>query len=188
MLAMFTEIFTERLVLRDLRPADAELMFGYHSDPTVSLYQSWEPKSVEELHSFIARLATMKPGTPSDWYQIGIALRSTGELLGDCGLHVPAADPAAAEIGITLAPTFQNHGYATEAMRGVIEYLFATMCKHRVFCSVDSRNLRSMALMQRVGFRQESHSIKSLWFKGEWADDVIFAMTPGEWESIRGRA
>lgn len=177
---MFDNIFTRRLLLRDLRPADADFMFAYHSDPTVSLYQSWGPKSADELRVFFAKLAAMKPGTPDAWYQIGISLRSTEELIGDCGLHVPAADPTTAEIGITLAPKFQNQGYATEAMRAVINYLFATLQKHRVFCSVDPRNLRSMALMERVGFRQESHKIKSLWFKGEWVDDVIFAMTPGK--------
>jgi RimJ/RimL family protein N-acetyltransferase len=35
--------------------------------------------------------------------------------------------------------------------------------------------------MQRVGMRQEAHLVKSLWFKGEWADEVIFATLATEW-------
>ena len=45
-----------------------------------------------------------------------------------------------------------------------------------------------MALMRRVGFRQEGLHIKSLWFKEEWADDAVFAMLETEWKTIRRTA
>ena len=38
-----------------------------------------------------------------------------------------------------------------------------------------------MALLRRVGMRQEAHFRESLWFKGEWADDVVFAILQSEW-------
>ena len=31
--------------------------------------------------------------------------------------------------------------------------------------------------------REEAHFVESLWFKGEWVDDVIFAILASEWES-----
>jgi RimJ/RimL family protein N-acetyltransferase len=46
-----------------------------------------------------------------------------------------------------------------------------------------------MKLLQRVGMRQEAHFVKSLWFRGEWVDDVIFAILSSEWRSsARGTA
>ena len=36
--------------------------------------------------------------------------------------------------------------------------------------------------MQRVGMPKEAHFVKSLWFKGEWVDDMIFAMLASNWE------
>jgi RimJ/RimL family protein N-acetyltransferase len=44
-----------------------------------------------------------------------------------------------------------------------------------------------MALLQAVGMRQEAHFRESLWFHGEWADDVVFAMLAGEWLEIRAK-
>ena len=56
-----------------------------------------------------------------------------GKLIGDCGFRVVESDPAQAEIGATLAPEFQGKGYASEALRALLNYLFTTLKKHRVF-------------------------------------------------------
>lgn len=177
---MFQDIVTDRLILRDLGPADAEFVLLYRSDPEVSRYQSWEPASVDQLRSYFEELAGMDPDTPGAWYQLGIVLRSGGELIGDCGIHI-LDDPRQAEIGITVARRFQCRGYATEALRAIVGYLFGKLRKHRISASIDPRNTGSIRLMQRLGFRQEAHMIGSLWFKGQWVDDIVFAMLAREW-------
>ena len=58
---MFQDIVTDRLILRDLGPADAEVMMLYRSEPEVSRYQSWEPASVDQLRSYFEELAGMDP-------------------------------------------------------------------------------------------------------------------------------
>jgi len=177
----FTAISARRLVLRRLSPADAAAMYAYRADPDVSRYQNWEPLNVDEIHRFIEGLAGFGPDTPGRWFQLGVFHRDTGQLMGDCGIHVPAADPRQAEIGITLAPAFQGQGLASEALRALLGFLFEDLGKHRVFGSVDPRNLPSVALLERVGLRREAHHIESLWFKGAWADDLIYAMLRREW-------
>jgi RimJ/RimL family protein N-acetyltransferase len=52
---------------------------------------------------------------------------------------------------------------------------------HRVFASVDPRNTASMALFEHLGMRPEAHFRQSLWFKGDWVDDVVFAILKSEW-------
>jgi len=178
--SVFQDIVTDRLILRDLGPADAEVMMLYRSEPEVSRYQSWEPASVDQLRSYFEELAGMDPDTPGAWYQLGIALRSGGELIGDCGIHI-LHDPRLAEIGIAVAPQFQCRGYATEALRAILGYLFGKLGKHRISASIDPRNTGSIRLMQRLAFRQEAHMIGSLWFKGQWVDDLVFAMLAWEW-------
>jgi RimJ/RimL family protein N-acetyltransferase len=179
----FAEILTERLALRQLMPNDAQEIFAYRSRPEVSRFQSWGIESTAELQSQIDRLLMTEPGEPGAWYQIGIALRSTNELIGDCGFHILGSEPRQVEFGISLIPESQSRGYATEALRALLDYLLVRLGKHRAFASVDPRNVRSVALMQRVGMRKEAHFIKSLWFKDAWVDDVIFAMLASEWES-----
>jgi RimJ/RimL family protein N-acetyltransferase len=180
---MFPEIVTERLLLRSLFLDDADTMYAYRSHPDVRLYQSWEPQSLEEVRLFINKVAEVEFDT-TGWYQIGITRKSDKSLIGDCGIHILEADPRIAEIGITIAPAMQSKGYATEALKAILNVLFTGLRKHRVFASVDPSNLKSIALMERIGLRKEGHFIQSVWFKDRWADDVVFAMIASEWPEI----
>lgn len=180
---MFSELLTPRLVLRKLGLSDVGAMFDYRSRPDVCRFQMWEPQSVDEVRSLIASCQSLEPDTPGTWLQLAITLRGPGLLIGDCGLHLPAGETRQAEVGITLAPAHQDKGYATEALKAVLEYLLVTLGKHRVYASVDPRNQPCIALLKRVGMRQEAHLRESLWFKGEWADDLIFAVLDREWRS-----
>jgi RimJ/RimL family protein N-acetyltransferase len=182
---MFTRIEGDRIVLRRLAPADAEVVFAYRADPAVWRHQNWVPASVEEVREFIAGLSGLEPDSPGRWFQMGIGLRESGELIGDCGVHVSAADPRQAEIGISLAPRFQRRGLGAEALRALLGYLFDELAKHRVFGSVDPRNAASLALLRRCGMRQEAHFVESCWSKGEWTDDVVFGLLRREWVEAR---
>jgi len=178
---MSGDVVTERLVLRDLRPDDAEAMFAYRSDPEIMRYQGWDPQSLADVRGFIADNAGYEAFAPGSWRQFAIARRSDGAMLGDCGVHVPADKPEQAEFGITVAPAFQGRGYASEALRALLRLVFDTLGKHRAFASVDPRNAPSIALFERAGFRKEAHHVESLWLTGEWVDDVILAMLRREW-------
>jgi RimJ/RimL family protein N-acetyltransferase len=182
----FAGILTERLALRDLRDSDAGRIFEYRSRPEVSRFQSWGTESSDEIRRYIRGIANSEIGVPGSWHQIGIDLLASHELIGDCGLRVLDTDPRQAEIGITLAPEHQSRGYATEAVRALLDYIFTTFKMHRVFASVDPRNLPSIHLMERVGMRKEAHFIESLWFKDEWVDDVVFAMLASDWKDENG--
>ena len=183
---MFTEIVTERLALRDLEASDGPRVFSYHRRPEVARFQSWGTESVDVIQSFIRSLETLDPDTPGRWYQVGIFLLADGKLIGDCGFRVAKDEPQQAEIGVTLAPEFQKQGYATEAVRALLDFLLITLGKHRVWGSVDPRNVSSIKLLERIGMRKEAHFVESLWFRGEWVDDVIFAILGSEWKSRTG--
>jgi len=183
MKARFSDIVTERLVLRRLLARDAEPLVRYRSDPEVARFQSWEPRLVVEIRRFIDGQTARDPHIPGSWYQIGIALRETDELVGDIGLHVPAHEPRQLEFGITVAPEYQSRGIASEALLALLGYVFDAAAEHRIFASVDPLDHRSIALMRRLGMRQEAHFLKSLWFKGDWADEIVFGMLAREWRA-----
>ena len=182
---MAPSISTSRLLLRALGPNDAAAVFQYRSLPEVALYQGWAPACADDACAFIDALAGTAPGTPGKWFQLGLELRETGALIGDCGIQVTAADPRQAEIGITLAPAHQHRGLALETLRAVLGELFGPWGMHRVFGSVDPRNTASMTLLRRAGMRQEAHFVESYWSKDQWNDDVIFALLAREWTASR---
>jgi len=179
------EIFTKRLKLSSFLASDAEALFKYRSDPEVCRYQSFEPDSLDDAKKFIDELQADTFGTPGTWYQFAIRIRESVQLIGDLGVHFLADDSRQVEIGFTVAPSFQGRGFGTEAVEGMLGQLLGPLQKHRVFASVDPRNERSIALLRRVGMRQEAHFRESLWFKGEWVDDVVFGILESERGSLQ---
>jgi putative acetyltransferase len=162
---------TARLVLSTLTPDDAEPLFAYRSDLEVQRYQYFEPKSVGDAQAFIAAEDDDLP----EWHQLGIRLRESAELIGDVGFKLSPNDAGRAELGVTLAPAFQRHGFAAEAVSALVGHLFDDRDVRQVFASIDPRNTASSGLFKRLGFRMETLLRGSLWFKGEWADDAIYA-------------
>jgi RimJ/RimL family protein N-acetyltransferase/SAM-dependent methyltransferase len=179
----FSPLTTPRLSLRPLSPADAEVIFAYRADPEVALYQGWEPQSLDQVRAFVDEVSSVEPDTPGTWFQLGICLKESGGLIGDFGFHFPENFPHQVELGITLARAHQGKGYATEAMAAALDYCFRTLKKHRVFASVDPENRASIALLERAGFRREAHFHESLWLRGKWMDDVIYAILEKEYLS-----
>lgn len=112
---------------------------------------------------------------------MAIAGRQTNELIGDCGLQILGPDSRQARFGVTVAREFQGRGYATEAIAGLLDYLFREMNLHRVQADVDPQNVPSCSLLERLGLRREGHFRQSLWFKGRWADEYLYAILREEW-------
>jgi RimJ/RimL family protein N-acetyltransferase len=133
----------------------------------------------------VDELAGVHPDTPGEWFQFAVALHGSGALIGDCAMQTLADDPRQVEIGFTFAPASQGHGYATEAVRRLLEYLFLERGKHRVTAGCDDRNLRSAALLRRVGMRREGLAIESVWSRGEWANDELYAVLKREWLDLQ---
>lgn len=176
-------IDTDRLILKPLSLQDKEVFLAYRGNPEVFQFQSWDPPNLQEVENFIRQNLTVVPNTPDTWLQLGVYLHNS-LLIGDIGLHF-LADDAQVEIGYTLAPEHQGQGYAFEAVKAVLGYLFGHLGKHRVIGSVDPENIRSSRLLEKLGFRREGHFIKSVLIRGEWCDDVIYAMLKEEWLATR---
>jgi RimJ/RimL family protein N-acetyltransferase len=177
----FTELPGRRVVVRRFGPQDVAEFVAYRSEAEVARYQSWDaPYPPEEGERFVAQLMTAHPDTPGEWFQFAVALRATGQLIGDCAAMVRADDPSQCEIGFTIAPRYQGRGYATEAVRLLVGYLFA-LGKHRITACCDPRNAASAAVLERLGMRREGHLRQSTWAKGEWTDDLLYALLQEEW-------
>jgi len=180
----FTELAGPRVALRRFHPGDVAEFVAYRSSVQVARYQSWDaPFPREEGERFIQELAREHPDTPGAWFQFAVALRPAGQLIGDCAAMPHADDSRQCEIGFTIAPKYQGHGYATEAVRLLLGYLFTARGKHRITACCDPRNTASAALLERLGMRREGHLRQSTWAKGEWTDDLVYALLHDEWQS-----
>jgi RimJ/RimL family protein N-acetyltransferase len=172
---------TPRLLVRSFVASDLEAFAAYRADPDVARFQSWSDYTRDDGRVLIESMQELRPGIPGEWYQFALEERTTGTLVGDLALHVNEAEPREAEIGFTLAPEQQGKGYATEALRALLGYTFATLGLHRVFAITDARNAAAAALLGRAGLRQEAHFVENVFFKGAWGSEFLFAMLEREW-------
>ncbi len=172
------ELVTARLQIDALRAADADGLFACRADPAVARYQGWSPADPAAAREFI----DAQPLHPEfGWFQRAIRLRKDGVLIGDLGVCLPEDPRGSVEFGISIAKARQGRGYSSETVRALFAFVFGQPGRNRVHASVDPRNVTSMAMLGALGMRQEAHHRESLWFRGEWVDDVIFATLKREW-------
>ena len=176
-------LVTERLVVEALNSQDYLRMYSYRSHPEVTRFQTWKPSGEEKVRQFADQIGRTGFNLEGSWFQLGITLKSTEDLIGDIGLHFLPPDNRQTEIGFTIDPGYQRKGYATEAVRAVIDYLVHSLHKHRITASVDPENAASVALLEALGLRQEAHFRQSVWVDGRWQDDVLYAVLADEWRS-----
>ena len=158
---------------------DAGPFAAYRLRADVCRYQSFAPSDAGEAAGLIRSFESLEWDTPGTWFQLAVRERGSGHLVGDVGVHF--VDEDRVEIGFTIDPTHQRKGFATEAVVALLDHLFGAMAKHRVVASVDPRNAPSVALLEKLGMRREAHFRQSLRFKGEWADDLVYAVLGSEW-------
>jgi len=174
---------TERLFIRPITPDDKIAIFEYRRDKKTNKYQGWIPDTIEDVEVFI-RTISEQINVPETWFQFVIIDKRTQKIVGDLGIHFLDSENKQAEIGCTLNKDFQNQGFATEAVKRVIDYLFKELNKHRIITSIDPDNKNSIRLVERIGFRKEAHFIESLLINGKWVDDLIYAIIEKDWNKI----
>jgi len=169
-----------------MRPDDAEPLYAYRALEDVSRFQDWAPDSEDAAHELAEKQAGLEPGTPGTWFQFIICRADDDEMVGDCGVYFSEREHDSPALGIALHPDHRRRGYATVATQLMLDYLFGELGVHRVIANTDPRNLSAIAVLNRLGLRQEAHHRSSHRQRGEWVDAMIFAMLKEEWARQRG--
>jgi [ribosomal protein S5]-alanine N-acetyltransferase len=167
---------TERLVLRELEESDAPATNVWERDPEVVRYQSNDVCDVEQSLAYIRRIRDESAARPRRVFELGIARREDGVLVGRCGFAIRRPEHGEAEIWFVLRRDAWGRGYAREAMRALLGFAFESLGLHRVYGDCDPRNAASARLMETLGMRREAHLRENWWLKGEWCDSWIYGM------------
>ena len=175
-------IKTERLDLRPHRREDLDDMLAFHSDPEVVRYVPWPVRDREQVRAALEVKLTQGALTePGQWLVLAIELRETSTVIGEVLLKWESEISRQGELGYALHSGYHGRGLAAEAARAMLRIGFEDLNLHRIHASVINGNTASTKLLERLGMRQEGHLIESLYFKGEWCDDLIWALRAQEW-------
>ena len=176
-------ITTERLQLRMMRSSDAAIIAAYRALPEVAKYQDWDlPYSIADAERNLAKQQDWDDVTPGEWVQV--AIEHEGAVVGDIAVGMVA--PGVAQIGYTLAPEHQGRGFVSEAAEAIVDALFAHTDVVRIVATLDPQNMASMRVVEQLGFTYEGLARRAELIRGEWLDDMRFAVLKDEraaWKS-----
>jgi RimJ/RimL family protein N-acetyltransferase len=173
---------TERLSIRPSLESDAAAFQAYRRLPEVA---EWLPRLSDDLASVQERFG-------NEEFRIRtLVIERDGQMVGDLYLsisdtwaqaEVQDRAPQQAEIGWALSPTHQGQGLALEAVRGLVDRCFGDLGLHRVYATCFADNVGSWKLMEKLGMRRESHTVKdSLHRHRGWLDGYTYALLAEEW-------
>jgi RimJ/RimL family protein N-acetyltransferase len=163
---------------------DLDAFAAQRADPEVVRYLYDEPMTREMAAARLAGQRSELEGLDS-WMNLAVVLRETNEVVGTVGLNHRSDAHREAEIGYVFGRAFGGRGYATEAAEAIVELAFADLGAHRVIARLDARNRGSARLCERLGMRLEAHLVESEFVKGEWCDELTYAILDREWEHRR---
>lgn len=160
---------TDRLFLRSFRPEDAEDCFAFLSDVRTCHWDGgYEPFAT--MDEEYARLMEKFAGQEE---RRMVTLKTSGRVIGTVNLFPDNRRVVkAVEIGYVVSPAYRRCGYAYEAVKRVIEYVFQDTQTHLISAGVISRNLPSLAMLRKLGFSKEGTVRKGFWLPGEGAVDM----------------
>jgi RimJ/RimL family protein N-acetyltransferase len=146
---MVTEQRTGRLVLEPLEVRHVDALYEALKDPAVHAFiETSGPWTRENVRSRLERLAKGPPeGSGDVWLNYVVLLE--GRLVGRVEATV---HPGLAEIAYLFDPAVSGHGYATEAVRWLLDHLRSDRAVTEVWATVDPRNAASIRLLERCGF------------------------------------
>jgi RimJ/RimL family protein N-acetyltransferase len=173
---------TARLLLRPFTKDDLTALHSFQSRPDVARYLYWEPRSRAETAKALAgKIENTTLTEPGETLSLAVELVETAELIGDLTLHWISSEHRSGEIGFVFNPKHQGHGYAAESATELLRMGFEDLGLHRIIGRCDGRNIPSASLMEGLGMRREAHLRENELVKGEWTDELVYAMLASEW-------
>jgi len=177
------QLNTERLILRDFTENDWPAVLAYQREPLYLRYNTWTDRTPEDVQSFVQMFLDHQQQKPRTKFQLAVVLKSSGELIGNCGIRKKTPETHEADIGYEFAPQHWGKGYATEAARAIVHFGFSELGLHRVSAECVADNVGSAHVLEKLGMKMEGRLRHKQYYKDRWWDRLLFAVLKDEWKA-----
>ena len=183
---------TERLRLRPFTEADKPLILRISADPGTTEYlffwgrMGTTPES--DARRYLDYALERWREEPARAWEYCVALKETGEAVGQGSLEWVEGQPGAVELGWILLPEHRGRGYATEMGKELVRTAFDVLGAQRVIAHCDDRNAPSFRVMERLGMtlagiEKEARPAKRAGEKN--GDERLYVLSRADWEIRR---
>jgi RimJ/RimL family protein N-acetyltransferase len=174
-------IRTARLTLRPILVDDLDDVHAWQRREDVTRWMlGAEPRTREQSRSSVLAMAT-EDELRAEGDCLTVAVSEGAGVIGTIELVWRSVEYRTAELGYVFHPAHGGRGLATEAAAAVLDWAFGEWGLHRVYARCHAENTASARLMARLGMRLEARHVSSCQLRGEWADQLVYAVLEEEW-------
>jgi [ribosomal protein S5]-alanine N-acetyltransferase len=170
-------IQTSRLVLLPLRGEHADHLFeGLSDDRLYEFIADTPPNRVESLRARYEKLAGRKsPDGTEAWLNWAVWSRHDQQYIGYVQATVRSA--GICEIAYVFVWNMWGRGYGREAVAAMAAHLLDYYEARSLRAVVDPRNVRSVALLDALGFRQTGYRPGAERIRGVLTDEIEYVLS-----------
>lgn len=150
------------VLLREFRVEDVDAIYALTSQPEVyEFLPDWRSTREQRLNwvtnyeipankAFLSALPNI---IGQNYLMLGIILKETGEFIGFCntGIKEELYEPNR-EIAYAMSKHYRNRGYTTQAVQGLIQFLFEQTNVEQLNTIVQPQNVSSTKVIEKCGF------------------------------------
>jgi ribosomal-protein-alanine N-acetyltransferase len=173
----FPELNTERLVLRQLVPEDAEA-YHQHLDTVSPLLWGLRYDTVDKTRTFLA--VSQKGFQNKVAIRWAITRKEQNDLIGEIKLF-EFVRGSKAEIAYWLTENQRQQGFGFEAGRCALKFALEVLGLHRVEAYTQPANVASLALLEKLRFTKEGVLRKYRKEGEQWQDFVVLGLLREEY-------
>ena len=179
----FPIIETERLVLRKIKKSDVKDLYEYCSSEVSAKYSLWEPhENIGVTRQYISWL--LRSEKRGEYFTWGIELKENSKLIGTVSL--PSIDKyyKVAEIGYGIIDSYWGNGYASEAIKAIMEYGFCTVGFICINAKIMKENSASVRVASAVGMQCDGLLRNGVYCKDKAHDVYVFSMLDTDYQNL----
>ena len=175
-------LFTDRLIIRRVNANDVSQIYNnWATDKLTNQYLEWDThESMDVTCAYVAHIIASYQKGAYDWV---VELKSNHELIGSItAVNIDKKNGAFVEIGYCYGSKYWGNGYASEALRRVIEFFLIECEFHTVEARHLSGNPASGRVMQKAGMKMDARLRDRRINKDtkEMNDLIIYSITKDE--------
>lgn len=161
---------------RDLKHTDIDHLNELYTLPEVTQYQTWGPQSYEETQQFI----NVVLDKDSNWIYNVLVDPDTDKVIGTIQLAIDEANQSA-KINFIVHPNCWGHGIGTDIAKTIIKYAFKVLKLNRIGAAIDSRNIVSGIVLEKLGMKREGILRKDKLVQDTYRDTLIYGLLRSEY-------
>ncbi|MBQ7283542.1 MAG: GNAT family N-acetyltransferase [Oscillospiraceae bacterium] len=173
-------LFTDRLILTLSHPRLAQAVCRFNRENRAALADT-EPMRPKEYYTYSGVRSILreedKASRKCEEFRFWIRKKGSDEVIGTvCISNVLFGSVKSCYLSYKISANQQGNGYATEAVKEVINFAFTILQLHRIESYVMPRNAKSLRVMEKLNFEPEGISKRCLEVNGVWEDHVRFSL------------